>query len=162
MTTNKLSITTPSDREIAMSREFDAPRALVFQAWTTPELLARWLGVHRSWKMVTCKIDLRPGGSYHWAWRDSEGREMGMRGEYREVVVPERIVSTEVFDDPWYTGSAVGTVQFVEHAGRTTVTQTVLYESKDARDQVLKSPMEDGIVVGYAALDEVLSQLKRG
>jgi uncharacterized protein YndB with AHSA1/START domain len=160
MSAHKLEITTPSDREIAMTRVFDAPRALVFRAWTTPDLLKRWLGVHNGWSMVVCEIDLRVGGSYRYAWRGREGREMGMRGVYREIVVPERIVSTEEFDDPWYTGDAVGTLAFAERNGQTTVTNTVQYASQKARDEVLKSPMEDGIVVGYAALDAVLAQLR--
>ena len=160
MTDKKLSITTPSDRELAMTRVFDAPRELVFQAWTEPSLLKRWLGVHNGWNMVQCEIDLRPGGTFRYVWRGRGGRELGMRGVYREIVVPERIVSTEEFDDPWYTGDAVGTVTFVEHAGQTTVTNTVRYASREARDQVAKSPMEDGVVSGYAALDGVLAQLR--
>src|SRR6267143_2888304 len=93
----KLKITTPSDREIAMTRVFDAPRNLVFDAWTKPELLKRWLGVRAGWSLAVCEIDLRVGGAYRYVWRkDSNGTEMGMRGVYREIVRPDRLVSTEV------------------------------------------------------------------
>src|SRR5688572_22129014 len=152
-----LQITTPSDREITMSREFDAPRQLVYEAFTTPALLKRWLLGPDGWALVVCDLDLRVGGKYRYVWkRDRDGVEMGMGGVYREVVPNERIVSTEVFDDAWYPGEAVGTVTFVERAGRTILTQTVLYESKDARDGVLESGMETGVAASYDRLEKIL------
>jgi uncharacterized protein YndB with AHSA1/START domain len=152
-----LQVTTPSDREIAMTRVFDAPRHLVFAAYTTPALLKRWLGVHGGWTLAVCEIDLRVGGAYRYVWRGPNGAEMGMRGVYREIVPPRRIVTTEIFDQPWYPGEAVGTLDLVEQSGRTTLTLTVRYESREARDGVLKSPMEQGIAAGFDKLAEVLA-----
>jgi uncharacterized protein YndB with AHSA1/START domain len=156
-TTNTLKISTPSDQEIAMTRVFDAPRRLVFDAWTRPELLKRWLGVFGRWSLAVCEIDLKVGGSFRYVWRGSDGAEMGMSGIFREIVPPERIVSTESFDDPWYEGEAVGTVVFVEQGGKTTVTQTVRYASKEVRDAVLASPMEHGVAASYDKLAELLA-----
>jgi len=153
----KLQITTPTEREIVMTRVFDAPRRLVFEALTKPELLKRWLGVFGGWSLAVCEIDLRPGGTYRYLWRGPEGAEMGMRGVYREIVRPERIVSTESFDQSWYPGQAVGTAVLVEQDGKTTLTTTVLYESREARDAVIRSPMEQGVSAGYDMLDELLA-----
>ena len=154
---NALQVTTPSDREIAMTRVFDAPRSLVFDAWTKPELLKRWLGVFGDWSFAVCEVDLKVGGKYRYVWRGKDGKEMGMGGVYREIVRPERIVSTEEFDDPWYPGDAQDTTVFVEKGGKTTVTTTVLYATKEARDGVLKSPMESGVAKSYDKLAEVLA-----
>ena len=156
-TVGKLQVTTPSDREIAMTRVFDAPRNLVFDAWTKPELLKRWLGVFGDWSFAVCEVDLRVGGKYRYVWRGKDGKEMGMGGVYREIVRPERLVSTEEFDDPWYPGDAQDTTVFVEKGGKTTVTTTVRYASKEARDGVLKSPMESGVAQSYDKLAEVLA-----
>lgn len=157
MTANTLKVSTPSDREIAMTRVFDAPRELVFEAYTRPELLKRWLGVHNGWTLEVCEIDLRVGGAYRYVWRGPDGADMGMRGVYREVVPPERIVATEKFDQSWYPGEAVGTVVMVEQGGRTTLTMTVLYESRETRDAVLRSPMEKGMAAGFDKLEELLA-----
>src|SRR3989454_4488921 len=100
----KLQITTPSDREIAMTRVFDAPRSLVFDAFTKPELVKQWLLGPPGWSMPVCEIDLRVGGTYRYVWRHANGNEMGMGGVYREIVAPERIVATQKFDEPWYPG----------------------------------------------------------
>jgi uncharacterized protein YndB with AHSA1/START domain len=159
--TNTLKVTARGDREIVMTRTFDAPRALVFDALTKPELLKRWFGVVAGWSLVVCEVDLRVGGAYRYEWRGPDGARMGMRGVYREIVVPERIVSTEVFDDPWYPGGAVGTLTLQEKSGRTTLTTTVVYSSKEARDAVLRSPMEQGVAAGYNQLEDVLSSLLR-
>jgi len=158
--TGTLEITTPTEREIAMTRVFDAPRHLVFDAWTRPELLKRWLLGPPGWSMVVCEIDLRAGGSYRYVWRhERDGKDMGMGGEYREVVPPERLVATERFDDPWYPGEAVGTMTFAEESGRTTITQTLLYETREARDGVLKSGMERGVEASYDRLAEYLASV---
>lgn len=154
-----LRVTTPSDREVAMTRAFDAPRHLVYDAFTNPELVRRWLGVFGGWTMPVCEIDLRVGGTYRYVWRGPDDSTMGMRGIYREIVPGERIVSTERFDEAWYEGEAVGVIDFVERDGRTTVTTTMCYASRAARDAVLKSPMEKGVEAGYAALAELLSTL---
>jgi uncharacterized protein YndB with AHSA1/START domain len=108
--------------------------------------------------MPVCEIDLRVGGTYRYVWRnDSTGTEMGMGGVYREINVPERIVTTEKFDQAWYPGEAIGTLVLVEQGGKTTVTQTVLYESREARDAVLKSGMEKGVAESYDRLAELLA-----
>jgi uncharacterized protein YndB with AHSA1/START domain len=150
-------LTTRGDREIVMTRALDAPRSLVFDAFTKPELVRRWLLGPDGWSMPVCEIDLRVGGSYRYLWRHASGAEMGMRGVYRQIVPPERLVSTEKFDESWYPGEAVGTIVLVEQAGRTTVTQTVLYDSREAREAVLKSPMEQGVKAGYDRLEELLA-----
>jgi uncharacterized protein YndB with AHSA1/START domain len=155
----KLAISTPSDREIAMTREFNASRELVFEAYTRPELLKRWLGVHAGWTLAVCDIDLRVGGQYRYVWRKPGAPDMGMGGVYREVVRPERIVATEKFDQSWYPGEAMGTTVLVERDGRTILTLTVRYESREARDAVLRSPMEDGMAVGFNNLESLLATL---
>lgn len=156
---DKLQVTTPSDREIAMTRVFDAPRSLVFDAFTKPELLKRWLGFRGGWTFAVCEVDLKVGGKYRYVWRGPKGQEMGMGGVFREIARPERIVCTEKFDDPWYEGEAIDTMTFVERNGKTTTTTTVLYASKKVRDAVLKSPMDKGVAEGYDNLDEVLPSL---
>jgi len=157
-TIGNLTITTPSDREIAMSRDFDAPRRLVFEAYTRPELLKRWLGVFGGWSLDVCEVDLKVGGAIRYVWKGTGGKQMGMSGVIRELVVPERIVSTEQFDDPWYEGDAVGTVLFTEQGGKTTLTMTVLYASKAIRDAVLESPMEQGVAASFDTLAALLAK----
>ena len=155
----KLQITTPSDREVAMTRTFDAPRRLVFDAFTNPELIKRWLGVRAGWTMPVCEVDLRVGGTYRYVWRGPKGNDMGMGGVFREIVAPERIVATEKFDDSWYAGEAVDTTVFVEQGGKTTVTTTVRYESKEARDGVLATPMATGVAESYDTLAAYLASV---
>jgi uncharacterized protein YndB with AHSA1/START domain len=156
-TSGTLKVTTPTEREIVMTRVFDAPRSLVFEAHTKPELVKRWLGVHAGWSLAVCEIDLRVGGAYRYVWRGRAGAEMGMGGVYREVVAPERIVATEKFDQSWYPGEAVNTITMVEQGGKTTLTVTVRYESREARDAVLKTPMEQGMAAGFDKLAELLA-----
>ena len=154
-----LKLTTRGDREIVITRAFDAPRKLVFDAFTKPELVKQWLLGPDGWSMPVCEIDLKVGGKYRYVWRrDKDGTEMGMGGVYREIVAPERIVATEKFDQSWYPGEAVGTFVLVEQAGKTTLTQTILYESREARDGVLKSGMEKGIVASYDRLASLLEK----
>jgi uncharacterized protein YndB with AHSA1/START domain len=157
--TGTLQITTPSEREIVMSRVFDAPRSLVFDAWTKPELLKRWLGVRGGWSMVVCEVDLSVGGAYRFVWRGPDGAEMGMGGVYREIAPPERLVATESFDDPWYSGEAVDTTVLVEEGGQTTATTTALYESEEIRDAVLESGMARGVAESYDMLAEYLASI---
>jgi len=155
--TGTLKVTTPSDQEISLTRVFDAPRELVFEALTEPDWLKRWFFGPPGWSLSVCEIDLKVGGAYRYAWRGPDGAEMGMGGTYREVTVPERVVGTELFDDPWYPGEAVGTMVLIEHDGKTTLTNTILYASREARDAVLKTPMEDGVALGYDRLAELLA-----
>ena len=155
--TGTLKVAAHGDRELVMTRAFDASRYPVFDAVTKPELVKRWLLGPDGWSMPVCEIDLRVGGTYRYVWRrDRDGTEMVMGGVYREIVAPERIVATEQFDEPWYPGEAVGTLVLVEHGGRTTVTQTMLYESGETRDAILTSQMEQGVAMSYDRLAELL------
>jgi len=156
------SITAHGDREIVVTRVFDAPRRLVFDAYTKPELLKKWLLGPDGWSMPVCETDLRAGGKYRYVWRnETDGSEMGMGGVYREVVPPERIVATEVFDEAWYPGEAMDTIVLVEQKGQTTLTQTILYDSRATRDAVLKSPMQVGMAASYDKLEKFLPSLGR-
>jgi uncharacterized protein YndB with AHSA1/START domain len=155
----RLTITTPSDRQIAMTRLFDAPRELVFEAMTTPALVQRWLLGPPGWTMPVCEIDLKVAGKYRYVWKsEREGREMGMGGVFREIVRPQRIVATERFDEAWYPGEAVVTSALNEKGGKTTLTTTILYQTREARDAVLKSPMESGVSASYDRLNELVAQ----
>jgi uncharacterized protein YndB with AHSA1/START domain len=154
-----LKLTTRGDREIVITRAFDAPRKLVFDAFTKPELVKQWLLGPDGWSMPVCEIDLKVGGKYRYVWRrDKDGTEMGMGGVYREIVAPERVVATEKFDQSWYPGEAVGTSVLTEQGGKTTLTQTILYETREARDGVLKSGMEKGVVASYDRLAKLLEK----
>ena len=158
-----LKVSARGDREIVMTRLFDAPRNLVFEALTRPELVRQWLLGPEGWSMPVCEIDLRVGGKYRYVWRRiSDGKDMSMGGVYREIVAPERIVATEVFDDPWYPGEAVGTSLLVEQGGKTTLTQSMLYETRETRDAVLKTPMEKGVAVSYDRLADILASQRAG
>jgi uncharacterized protein YndB with AHSA1/START domain len=153
-----LKVFAQGDREIVMTRVFEAPRKAVYDAHTQPELVKRWLLGPDGWSMPVCEIDLRVGGRYRYVWRrDKDGTEMGLRGVYRELVPPERIVATEQFDNPWYPGEAVGTTALVEKDGRTTLTNTMVYQSREARDGVLKSGMESGVARSFDRLAEILA-----
>ena len=156
-TPQTLKIAAQGEREIVMTREFNAPRALVFEAFTKPELLRRWLLGPPGWSMVVCEVDLRPGGAYRYLWRHTDGKELGLRGVFREVTPPERIVHTERFDDPWYPGEALLTSTFSERGGKTTLTVTIQYESRAGRDSVLQSGMERGVRASYDRLAEMLA-----
>jgi uncharacterized protein YndB with AHSA1/START domain len=155
-----LAITTPSDFEITMTRVFDAPRDLLFQALTNLALLKRWFGVFSGWALAVCEIDLRVGGPFRFVWRNQDGKSMGIHGFYREIVVPERIVHTESFDD--YPSESLVTTVLTEHDGHTTLTTTMLYESKEIRDAVLRSNMEKGAKASYENLDRLLQSMKAG
>jgi uncharacterized protein YndB with AHSA1/START domain len=157
--TGTLKVTTSGDREVVMTRVFDAPRGLVFDALTRPELLKRWLSGPPGWSLVVCEVDLRVGGAYRYVWRGPDGTEMGMGGTHREVVRPERIVCTQLFDEDWTGGEALGALVLTERDGKTTLTNTVRYASREARDAVLKTPMEHGVAVGYDRLAELLASL---
>ena len=157
-TAGNLVVSAQGEREIVMTRMFVAPRTLVFEAYTKPEFVRRWLLGPDGWTMPVCEIDLRVGGRYRFLWRHAGGREMGMGGVYKEVTAPERIVSTEVFDQPWYDGEGLGTVVFKEHQGKTMLTSTLLYSSRATRDGVLKSPMESGVKASYDRLADILEK----
>jgi uncharacterized protein YndB with AHSA1/START domain len=152
--TGTLKVTTPTDREIVMTRVFDAPRQMVFDAFSKPELLKRWFGP-RGWSLVVCEVDFKVGGGFRFVLRGPDGRDMGMRGVYREIAPPERSVHMESFDD--YPGESQVTAVFTEHEGTTTLTATVLYPSKEVRDIVIQSGMEHGAAESYDKLAELLA-----
>jgi len=145
-----------------MTRTFDAPRDLVFDAMTKPELLRRWLFGPTGWTMTVCEVDLRVGGKYRYEWRKDDGTEMGMGGVYREIVRPSRIVTTELFDQDWTGGEASSIAVLEEKSGTTTLTTTMLYASRESRDAVLKSGMERGVAAGYDRLDEIFASIAQG
>jgi uncharacterized protein YndB with AHSA1/START domain len=147
---SSLAVTMPSDRELTITRVFDAPRALVWEAYTSPEHLPHWMLGPPGWTMPVCEIDLRPGGKWRWAWRHSDGQEMGMRGVYIEVVPPERVVSTESWGGDW--PETTNTVTFTEEDGRTTLSITILYASEEARDAAMKTGMTKGMEMSYDRL----------
>jgi len=152
-----VQITTPSDCEIRITRSFDAPRMMVWDAYTRPDLVQRWLGQMPGWSWAECRMDVRVGGRYRWVWRGPEGAELAVGGVYREVVPGERLVTTERYDQQWYEGEAVGTVEFTESAGRTTLVTTLRYASKEIRDAVLQSPATSGMEAGFNVLDALLA-----
>lgn len=154
----QLTVEARAEREIVITRQFNAPRALVFEAHSKPEYVRRWLLGPSGWTMPVCEIDFRVGGRYRYVWRHSDGREMGMGGVHREIVAPERIVTTELFDQDWTGGEAITTLVLTEKAGRTMLTNTVVYSSCAARDGALATPMADGMEAGYARLDEILHE----
>src|SRR5258708_17858101 len=151
-----LTVTTPTDREIVMTRVFAAPRKLVFDAWTKPELVRRWLLGPAGWTMPVGEIDLRAGGAYRFEWLGQDGTVMGMGGLCREIVIPERIVNTQLFDQDWTGGETLGTLLLTEQGGKTTLTNKVMYSSREARDAALRTRMAEGVEAGYARLDELL------
>jgi uncharacterized protein YndB with AHSA1/START domain len=137
-----LSVTLPSDREIVLTRVFDAPRRVVFEALTSCEHLKHWWGPRRL-TVASCSMDFRPGGRYRIVQRDADGQEYGFRGEYREIVRPERIVQTFEFEG--FPGHiSVETLTLVEENGKTTYTTTSVFDSVDDRDAMLQSGMEEG------------------
>jgi uncharacterized protein YndB with AHSA1/START domain len=157
---NKLEITLPTDREIVITRSFDAPRDLVWDAHTKPALVRRWLLGPPGWEMPVCEIDLRVGGKYRYEWVDKgRGKTMGMGGVFTEVVKPELIGSKEKFDDDWTGGETMNMQVFTEAGGKTKSVLTVLYASKQARDGAAASGMNEGMEAGYARLDDVLASL---
>jgi uncharacterized protein YndB with AHSA1/START domain len=158
--TRRLQVTTPSDLEIAMIRVFDAPRRLVFDAYTKPELLKRWLGVRDGWSMAVCEVDLKVGGAYRWIWR-GEGPEIESSGVYREIVRPERVVNTERFrvGDQTQPGEALDTLVLTEEKGKTTTTWTMQFATKADRDMALQSGMDGGVGESYDVLDKVLMSM---
>jgi len=151
-----LQVAARGDREIVMTRVFNAPRTLVWDAFTKPELLKRWLFGPPGWTFAVCEVTQKVGERYRYVWRGPDGTEMGMGGVIREFTPPERMVGTEKFDDAWYPGEALVTIELTEQGGKTLLTQTLRYESREARDTVLKSPMESGITMSYDRLEELL------
>ena len=165
MTIEKAQVTMPSEREVAVTRSFKAPKALVFRAYTEPGLVRRWMLGPPGWSMPVCEMDVRAGGSYRWRWRsDTEGKEFGFVGTFREVQPPSRLVHTEAYDPGTVGdgfpqgGETLVTTTFVEAGGITTVTAVMDFGSKEARDAAVKTGMTDGMEQSYQLLDRVLQE----
>jgi uncharacterized protein YndB with AHSA1/START domain len=150
-----LIVTTRDDRDIVLTRTFNAPNKLVFDAWTRPELLVRWYGA-RGWQLIECDVDLRVGGTWRFVSRGPDGDTMVQSGVYQEISPPDRLVYTERFADQSYPGETLVTHVFAPRGARTTVTSTLRYPSRDARDIVLRYPMARGVGEGFDRLDELL------
>ncbi len=159
--TATLTVATPTDTEIQMTRTFDAPRELVFEAMTNPEHIRQWWGWSH-WTMTVCDVDLRPGGTYRYVSRGPEGQEVPFTGTYLDIVRPERIVFTEIYDvEPFNLGEpSVVTSTFEESDGKTRVTTTARYSDKGVRDAVLQSGMETGAAHSYDRLADLLKTLR--
>jgi uncharacterized protein YndB with AHSA1/START domain len=152
-------VSTPTELEIQVQRDFHAPRPLVFDAFTKPELVRRWLLGPPGWTMPVCDIDLRVGGRYRYVWSKEGTPDMGMGGIFREIMAPERLVATEKFDESWYPGEALDTTEFKEDGEITRIKITVHYDSQEARDTARRSGMEHGMAAGYNRLEEQLSTM---
>lgn len=151
------TFTRPSDREIVATRVFDAPRQLIWDAWTVPEHVRHWMLGPGEWTMPVCEIDLREGGEWHFGWHSPEA-DMEMRGEYREVRAPERLVNTEAWGGEW--PESLNTLVLTETGGRTTAVCTVLYPTKEARDAATATGMLEGWSLSYERLDEYLKTMR--
>lgn len=150
-----VTVTMPSDRELALTRVFDAPRELVFEALTRPELLKRWYGP-AGWSFDVCEIDLRVGGRWRYVTRKPNGKAVGQGGVYREIVPGERIVNTESWED-WDAGETLVTTVLAEQGGRTTLTTTMRFPSQEVRDTLIKSGMADQAGEAYDQLADLLA-----
>lgn len=156
MIDDHLVVETPGDREIVLSRMFEAPAPLVFAAFTRPDLLVRWYGA-RGWRLVDCEVDLRVGGRWRFVSQGPDGERMVQSGRYRTVDPPHRLVCTERFDDQSYPGDTLVGHTFTELAGRTTVTTTLRYATPEGRDTALRYPMARGVTESFTRLAELLA-----
>jgi len=156
MSAVKLTVTMPGDCEVRITRWFSATREQIYDCYTKPELLKGWLGPE-GWEFVTCNNDVRAGGRYRWLWRDTQGQELGMRGEYMKVARPEEILRTEIFDHDPHRTETIGHLFLTEHDGRTLVTTAVLFPTREARDGALAAGMDKGIGSSFDKLDRMLS-----
>jgi len=152
-------VTTPGDKEIVMTRLFDAAPGLVFDALTKPELVAKWLLGPEGWTMPVCDIDLRVGGEFRYVWRSNEnGTEFGVNGTYREIEAPGRIVHTELFNDDWTNGESVVTDTIAAENGKTRLTMFVVYGSKEIRDMVIETGMSKGVATSFDRLEGIFGE----
>jgi uncharacterized protein YndB with AHSA1/START domain len=149
-----LRIATPTDREVVMTRTFNAPRQLVFDALTKPELLRKWYGP-KGWDLVVCEVDLRVGGAWRFVSQRENGKNIGQYGVYTEIVVPSRIVNTELWED-WDAGETLAAVNLIDLGGRTLYECTTLFPSREVRDSILKSGLEPGAAETFDRLEELL------
>lgn len=163
-----LEVTFPSEREVRVTRTFNAPRTLVWDAHTKPELVQKWMLGPPGWSMPVCEMDVREGGKYRWRWRNQEdGKEFGFYGTFKEVKAPSRIVHDEYFD-PGDVGGAMPandpahiTLELSESGGVTTLVSTMRFASKEARDGAVSTGMTDGMEMGYARLDATFAKQAR-
>lgn len=158
---NKSTVALPNDLDVVVIRTFSAPRELVFDAWTKPELVKRWMLGPPGWSMPVCEMDLRVGGKFRWRWRGVDGAEFGFTGVFREIVRPSRIVHTEIFD-PGDVGGSMGgealiTNELTEANNVTTCRMTLRYQSKADRDAALGTGMTDGMEQSFKTLDALLA-----
>jgi len=162
---DRAMLTLPTDEQILVTREFDAPRRLVYKAWTTPELVRRWWHAKRG-EVTVVEIDLRVGGRWRYVMVADDGTEVGFHGEYREIVPDERIVSTETYEGlpegvSEEDGSTVNTATFADANGRTLVTLLIEAPNKESRDAIIESGMEDGLQDALDLLEETAQLLPR-
>lgn len=152
-------VTTPGEREIVMTRLFDATPEQVFDALTKPELVAKWLLGPDGWSMPVCDIDLRVGGEFRYVWRSNEnGTEFGVNGTYREIEAPGRIVHTELFNDDWTNGESVVTNTIVGESRKTRLTMSVTYSSREVRDMVIETGMSKGVATSFDRLEVIFGE----
>lgn len=156
-----LTVTTPTDEQIVITRQFDAPRHLVFACYTQPALIRRWLNGAEGWIMTVCEFDAKVGGKYRYEWKAPSGYVMGMGGVVTAIEPVSHVATSEVFDDDWTGGETRATLDFDEASNRTTLVNTITYSSKEARDGALKTPMAEGMEFGFRKLDDVLGELKQ-
>jgi uncharacterized protein YndB with AHSA1/START domain len=156
--TGTAQVTEPSEREFTFLRDFAAPRGLVWDVWTNPKHITRWMLGPDGWNMPVCEVDFRVGGAQRFVWRRVEGNEMEIRGVYQEIVPPERLVSTESWGEGW--PETRNTLLLTENNRKTTMAFTMLYPSKEARDAALKTGMKDGMARSFDRLDNYLQTLK--
>jgi uncharacterized protein YndB with AHSA1/START domain len=167
MTTDRAQVTTPSDREVQVTRSFRAPKALVYRACTEPELVRRWMLGPPGWSMPVCEMDVRVGGRYTWRWRSEDGtQEFGFTGTFREVSPGTRLVHTEAYDPGTVGGGypgedAIVTMTLTESGGVTTMTTLIDFGSKEARDAAVATGMTDGMEQSYQLLDRLLDDQPR-
>lgn len=175
MNTAGLQVSTPTDTTIVMTRSFNAPRSLVWEAMTRADLVRRWMFCPPGWSWAACEMDVRVGGEYRWEWNGPDGTlALTIRGVHREVVPPRRIVHTERMEmapgagpcapdggppEPW---ELVATLELTDHGGTTAMTMTLAFGSRQARDMALKSGMEQGMEAGYQQLDAFLAARTAG
>ncbi|WP_395645104.1 SRPBCC family protein [Terricaulis sp.] len=157
-----IEVTQPSDREVRVVRTFDAPRQLVWDAHTKPELIQKWMLGPPGWTMPVCEMDVRVGGAYRWAWRSVDGgKQFGFFGDFTEVAKPSKLAHTQTYDPGDVGGSmnpdepAIISTAFSEANGVTTLTLTMLFASKAIRDAAVSTGMTDGMEIGYVRLDDM-------
>ncbi|MBI1340061.1 hypothetical protein GC169_07620 [bacterium] len=149
---------TVGDRELLVSRYFDAPPTRVFEAFTKPDLVARWMLGPPGWTMPVCEIDLRPGGKSRYVWRNADGRDMGLDAVFVEIDPPNRIVHRETFDEDWTGGETLITTAFESRGGGTLMTMTIEYAAPGSREGAAASGMFQGMEMGYQRLDAMLKR----